>query len=198
MAGDHLQVWGSLCWVATGAGGGSGVGLVVGGWGWPWGATAAVQAGGRRQRLCRPPSLPGPVHAHGAKQHRRGPLVAPPASALRPAPPVMQLPPTVISEQAARAGLSRTLFERLQVRCWRAACQGWPTEGCQWMDEAHLGALLGASCAFSLGCPSPAGLPHRQCLCALHIHYTCASTAALHPALQPAPKPAGNWPATSP
>lgn len=31
----------------------------------------------------------------------------------------VQLPPTVISEQAARAGLSRTLFERLQVRCWQ-------------------------------------------------------------------------------
>lgn len=42
----------------------------------------------------------------------------------------LQLPPTVISEAAANAGLSRTLFERLQVRrlllcCVHGARWGW-------------------------------------------------------------------------
>ena len=41
------------------------------------------------------------------------PIVTACPSALIAHPP--QLPPTVISEAAARAGLSRTLFERLQV-----------------------------------------------------------------------------------
>lgn len=51
-----------------------------------------------------------PLHACCPPADR--PLLAMPAL---PHPRPKQLPPTVISEQAARSGLSRTLFERLQV-----------------------------------------------------------------------------------
>ena len=118
LAGDHLQVgWGrgggvlrfGLGRLRAAAGGElaqhqpAGQGAAAGCW--PARLVRLPAAG------CGGVSLPTQACASLPTTQPSLPAPCVPASA-----PTCQLPPTVISEKAARAGLTRTLFERLQVR----------------------------------------------------------------------------------
>lgn len=104
--------------------------------GWePYAASVAAAPDTADSGGCKEPLL-HPALPAGSKSTWRPQLdlLHPPqALTLRCCTTAMQLPPTVISEQAAKAGLSRTLFERLQVRCGQGRRVGLPWGCSAWI-----------------------------------------------------------------